>query len=89
MEEVKKTYKEKKEEMMQKYDYAIKALSVANDVDMGVAFDMLKTNARVPQNYAYVNQAELEKDYNELLELAKNSAESAEEETKSAENTAE
>jgi len=64
----KKTYEEKKKEMMEKYDYAIKALSVANDVDMGAAFDMLKTNARVPHNYDYVNQEELERDYRELLE---------------------
>lgn len=70
MEEMKKTYAEKKEEMLVKYDYAIKALSVANGVDMGVAFDMLKTNARVPQNYSYVNQEELEKDYRELLEAS-------------------
>ena len=75
MEEVRKTYEEKKNEMMQKYDYAIKALSVANNVDMGVAFDMLKTNARVPQNYAYVNQDDLEKDYRELLEAAEDTAE--------------
>lgn len=68
--EEKKTYEQKKKEMMEKYDYAIKSLSVANDVDMGVAFDMLKTNARVPHNYDYVNQEELEKDYRELLELA-------------------
>ena len=75
MEEMKKTYAEKKEEMLVKYDYAIKALSVANGVDIGVAFDMLKTNARVPQNYSYVNQEELEKDYKELLELAENGEE--------------
>lgn len=72
MEENKKTYEQKKEEMIKKYDYAIKSLSVANDVDEGVAFDMLKTNARVPHNYDYVNQEELEKDYRELLELADN-----------------
>ena len=34
-------YKEKKEELAKKYERVIGVLSIANDVDMGVAFDIL------------------------------------------------
>ena len=64
-------YKKKKEEMMEKYKYAIYAISVANGVDIGAAFDMLKSNMTRGGNYAYVNAEEFNKDYEELLELAR------------------
>lgn len=64
-------YKKKKEEMMEKYKYAIYAISVANGVDVGVAFDMLKSNMTRGGNYTYVNAEEFNKDYEELLELAR------------------
>lgn len=64
-------YREKKEQMMEKYDFAIRAIAVANNVDMGVAFDMLKSNMTRGGNYAYVNAEEFNKDYEELLEIAK------------------
>ena len=71
MEEV-KTFKEKKEEMMEKYQYAINAISVANNVDVGVAFDMLLSNANgVGEHYDYVNEEELKKDAQELEALVK------------------
>lgn len=64
-------YRDKKEEMMEKYKYAIYAISVANGVDIGVGFDMLKSNMTRGGNYAYVNAEEFNKDYEELLELAR------------------
>ncbi len=62
-------YEEKKNEMKEKYAYAINALSVANGVDVGVAFDMLKANAR-GADYKYVKEEELKADYEELVRLA-------------------
>lgn len=60
-------YKEKKAEMKQKYEYAINAISVANGVDVGVAFEMLRANIINGGNYPVVNVEEFKKDYDELL----------------------
>lgn len=64
-------YKEKKEEMMKKYEGAIKAVAIANDMDMGVAFDMLESNINRGGTYPYVKEEEFKKDYEELIGLAK------------------
>ena len=61
------TYKEKKNEMMKKYDYAVKAISAAKDVDMGVAFEMLRANIIDGAQYPYVNIEEFKQDYENLL----------------------
>ena len=63
-------YKEKKEELIKKYEGAIRAIAIANDVDMGVAFDMLEANVNRGGTYQYVKEDEFKKDYQELLELA-------------------
>lgn len=67
-----KTYKEKKEEIMSKYDEVIRALARANDVDMGIAFDMFKSNIVNDGNYPYIklDVEEAKKDFTELLEIA-------------------
>ena len=64
-------YGEKKEEMMKKYEDATRAVAIANDVDMGVAFEMLESNINRGGTYSYVKEEEFKKDYQELLELAK------------------
>lgn len=64
-------YKEKKEELMEKYDRVIRAIAVANDCDMGVAFDMLTSNIVHDGNYPYVKEEEAKKDFEELLRIAK------------------
>lgn len=64
------TYAEKKAEMKEKYFKAIVAIEAANGVDSGIAFDMLKNHA-AGNPCKFVNEEELAKDYNELLELAK------------------
>lgn len=61
------SYKEKKEEMKKKYEYAINAISVANGVDVGVAFEMLRADIINGGNYPIVNIEEFKKDYDELL----------------------
>jgi hypothetical protein len=63
-------YKTKKEEMIEKYDRPIRALAVANDVDMGIAFDMLEANINNGGTYPYVKVEEFKKDWQELIELA-------------------
>lgn len=65
-----KNYKEKKEKIMEKYDRAIRAIAVANDVDMGVALDMLEENVLRAGTYPYVNIEEARKDFEELDGLA-------------------
>ena len=60
-------YKEKKAEMKKKYEYAVNAISVANGVDVGVAFEMLRANIINDGNYPLVNVEEFKKDYEELL----------------------
>ncbi len=61
------SYKEKKEEMKKKYEYAINAVSAANGVDVGVAFEMLRADIINGANYPIVNIEEFKKDYDELL----------------------
>lgn len=60
-------FKEKKEKLVEKYDKAIRAIAMANDVDMGVAFDMLVANEVNGGKYTYVNKEEFAKDYEELV----------------------
>ena len=66
-------YKEKKKEIEEKYVEPIKAIAVANDVDMGVAYEMFKTNITQGGKYQYAkfNEEEAKKDFEELIELAK------------------
>lgn len=63
-------YRTKKEEMMKKYERQIALLSEVHDVDMGVAFDMLKTNEVNHGHYDYINHEEFAKDYEELTKLS-------------------
>ena len=60
-------YKEKKDEMRKKYEYAVNAISLANGADLGVAFEMLRANVINGDNYPIVNVEEFKKDYEELL----------------------
>lgn len=60
-------YKTKKEEMRKKYEYAVNAISVANGVDVGVAFEMLRADIINNGKYPFVNEEEFKKDYEELL----------------------
>ena len=71
----KSPYEVKKEEMIVKYDANIKGLSVAQNVDMGVAFDMLVSNYKcavadmaeeIKHGGGIVDFAELGKDIAEL-----------------------
>lgn len=82
-------YKEKKRMINEKYVDAIRAIAIANDCDMGVAYDMLKDNVMNNGKNPYVNMEAARKDFEELRNIAISSADSAEEETNSAENTAE
>lgn len=79
-----KNYKEKKEKIMEKYDRAIRAIAYANNVDMGVALDMLEENVLRDGRYAYVNVEEAKKDFEELDEIAKGIAEPTEPTTEEA-----
>lgn len=63
-------YKTKKEEMMKKYEGATRALAIANDMDMGVAFDMLEANVNRGGTYPYVKEEEFKKDWQDLIALA-------------------
>lgn len=63
-------YKEKKEELMEKYDRVIRAIAVANDCDMGVAFDKLCSNVVHGDKNPYVKEEEAKKDFEELLGIA-------------------
>lgn len=82
-------YEEMKEKLMEKYDRATRAIAVANDVDMGVAFDMLCTNVTKGDMYPYV-KAEAKQDFEELLKIAGEEVKSsAENVAESAENAAE
>lgn len=60
-------YKTKKEEMKKKYEDAVNAISVANGVDVGVAFEMLRADIINGGKYPFVNEEEFKKDYEELL----------------------
>lgn len=63
-------YKEKKRQINKKYDYAIAAIAFANDVDMGVAYDMLKDNVMNNGKNPYVDMEAARKDFEELKEIA-------------------
>ena len=63
-------YKDKKYEIQRKYVEAIKAIAIANDVDMGVAYDMLKDNVMNNGKNPYVNMEAARKDFEELKEIA-------------------
>ncbi len=64
-------YSEKKEELMKKYEVTVKAFAIANGVDMDIAFEMLEANINRGGTYQYVNVEEFKKDWQELIELAK------------------
>ncbi len=64
-------YKEKKEELMKKYEVPTRALAIANGVDMGIAFDMLEANINRGGTYPYVKVEEFKKDWQELIEFGK------------------
>ena len=64
------TYAEKKEAMKVKYSHAINAISLANDVDLGVAFDMLDANVLRNGKYTFVNEQEYAIDSEELQKIA-------------------
>lgn len=63
-------YKDKKHEIQRKYVEAIKAIAIANDVDMGVAYDMLKDNVMNNGKNPYVEMEAARKDFEELKEIA-------------------
>lgn len=63
-------YKDKKYEIQRKYVEAIKAIAIANDVDMGVAYDMLKDNVMNNGKNPYVDMEAARKDFEELKEIA-------------------
>lgn len=63
-------YKDKKHEIQRKYVEAIKAIAIANDVDMGVGYDMLKDNVMNNGKNPYVNVEAARKDFEELKEIA-------------------
>lgn len=63
-------YKDKKHEIQRKYVEAIKAIAIANDVDMGVGYDMLKDNVMNNGKNPYVNMEAARKDFEELKEIA-------------------
>lgn len=72
MEELKNKYNEKAKEMKEKYADIINDISVAQGVDVGVAFDMLKAIA-VGGDYAgdiEIDVEELKKDYFELAKIS-------------------
>ncbi len=75
-------YKEKKNEIMEKYVEPIKALSRVNNVDMGVAFDMFQdnvTHGTIRYQYVEFNVEEAKKDFEELLRIAGAEVKSSEE----------
>lgn len=59
-------YREKKDAMRKKYEYAVSAIAVANGVDMGVAFEMLRANILDGGKYPIVNIEEFKKDWEDL-----------------------
>lgn len=63
-------YREQKEKMLLKYKYAIYALSIANEVDIDTAFEMLKANIMRGGLNDYVNVKDFKEDYNKLVDLA-------------------
>lgn len=63
-------FKEKKRFIEEKYNDAIRAIAIANDVDMGVAYDMLRNNVMDGGKNPYVNMKEAKKDFEELKEIA-------------------
>lgn len=67
-----RTFREKKEEIAVKYDEQIRAIAKANDVDMGVALDMFKSNIMHNGKYPYIklDEEEARKDFEELLQIA-------------------
>lgn len=64
-------YGEMKEKIIEKHDRAIRAIAVANDVPMDIAFDMLCSNVVHGDNNSYV-KADAKQDFEELLRIAKN-----------------
>lgn len=52
--------------MYKKYEHAVKAIAIANGVDIGVARAMLEANVLQGGSYKYVNEDEFKKDWEEL-----------------------
>ena len=72
MEELKAKYRELNNIMKDKYKDVIHAIAVKNNVDLGVALDMLKANAR-GGNYEYDGEfdlTDLKRDCEELREIS-------------------
>lgn len=63
-------YVEKKKELEEKYAYIVALISEKENVDMGVAFDMFKSNVKNGANYGW---RDAEKDFADLEEAAKGS----------------
>jgi hypothetical protein len=70
-------YIAKKDEMLEKYDDVIRALAKANNVDMGIAFDMFTSNVVHGGTYPYIkfDEEEAKRDFEELLGLAQREVE--------------
>ena len=72
MEELRQELKLKNQALMIKYADVIKSIAIKNGKDLGVAFDMLKANAR-GGNYecdGEYDKEELRKDYEEIVLLS-------------------
>lgn len=71
---VNEKYVELKNMMKQKYDHQIRAIASANNVDLGIAFDMLEANFRYGEakaDYKYINEEEAQKEFDELRDISK------------------
>ena len=64
---INKAFEEKKEELEKKYDAKIRGIAIANDVDMGVAWDMLVSNAERGSVYPGAGRCTTE-EWAELIE---------------------
>lgn len=66
-------FREKKLELLEKWLEPIRALAKANNVDLGVAFDMFVSNVIHDGTYPYIkfDEEEAKKDLEELLGIAK------------------
>ena len=61
-------YAEKKKELEEKYADIVAVISRRENVDMGIAFDMFKSNVKNGASYGW---RDAEQDFAELKELAK------------------
>lgn len=70
-------YEKKRAEMKKEYEFAVNAISRANDVPVDDAFNMLEANVIYGGNYPYVNAEAFTKDYEELKGYSDHNAEEA------------